>query len=81
MFNRDVHGKRIKKAQERTQSAQEVFVKAIEDIDASDEHLDAVIKEAKAEIANLQSFLEDAESSKVENEALRKNIQGFVKVG
>ncbi|MEB9467793.1 hypothetical protein P4J10_14040 [Bacillus cereus] len=80
MFNRDVHGKRIKKAQERTQSAQEVFVKAIEDIDASDEHLDAVIKEAKAEIANLQAFVEDAESSKVENETLRKNIQGFVNV-
>lgn len=80
MFNRDLHGKRIKKAQAKTQSAQEVFVKAIEDIDASDAHLDEVIKEAQAEIANLQSFVEDAKTSKAENDVLRKNIQGLVSI-
>lgn len=80
MIKRDLHSKRIKKAQAKTQSAQEVFVKAIEDIDASDAHLDEVIKEAQAEIANLQSFVEDAKTSKAENDVLRKNIQGLVSI-
>lgn len=72
------HEERIAEAQGKLADAQSMFVKAKEEVDASDEHLTAVEREALAKMNELQAILDSVAANKEKNDKFKAKLAEFI---